>query len=188
MEAGLGIDVGIDLVTKADLQDELKKFRHDLSEPYKQRLSGVGNSAISPASGPFNLRVYDVPDGKTLLVTRFIVWGDLHTPGSGAGGVYSAAGAWGGIFHGNQSPVNLADFWPDPSGSSAVVLPYTRDYGWDNALEFRQVDNVTLQITVPPANENITCLLYGWLVDLDLLSEQRKRTAMKHEPLHRGRR
>jgi len=164
----LGVDLEfgaeLDLVTKADLQRELKNLRHDLSAPYRERVM-YANGAVSPAAGPWNVRVADIPDGKTFILTKYMVWSNAQNPGSGS--IYTAAGSWGGLFHGNQpSPAQLADFWPFPEASTFQVLPYTKEFGFDTGPEWRQNDNIFAQIVVPPPSVNITVICFGWLLDL----------------------
>jgi len=171
LEASLGgveLDAAIQLglATKDDLKKMENNIVRNLNAPFFERVvaafSGVSVAGAPPPALGF--KVYDVPDGMKFVLTKFIAWGDAHTPASG--GVYTNAASWAGLFHGQASAANLADFWPYPEASNAQVLPYTKEYGWDVGPEFRQNDNVFFQIVAPPATENITILLFGFLASL----------------------
>lgn len=151
------VDASIDLelATKKDLE---RLFREN--HPYCRKIA-VGNSGLVNANGNANFRVYDVPDGYTFKLGKFICWGDNHNPSSGS--VYTNAAAWCGLFHGSGGAANLADFWPKPEASTYQILPYTDDYGEFQAPEWRSPDNVWFYGTGLTVGENITVLLFGLL-------------------------
>ena len=162
MEVDVDAGIALELASKTDLEGMFTKLGKKI-DPYRRKIL-AGNSAIVPASGVVQFRVYDVPDNFVFTLGKFVVWGDAHNPSSG--GIYTNAGAWGGLFHGNPSPANIAEFWPKPEASTFQILPYTYEYGAFQAPEWRPPDNVQFQGTGFPVGENITVLLFG------LLSEQ----------------
>jgi hypothetical protein len=164
-EVDTAIDLGL-LASKKDLIAMENRIIRNANSPFFERVVAAF-SGISAAGAPppaLGFKVYDVPDGMKFILTKFICWGDAHNPSSG--GVYNNAAAWGGLFHGVAAPAALADFWPEPEASTFQVLPYTREYGWDTGPEWRQNDNVYFQMVAPPATENITVLLFGFLASL----------------------
>lgn len=155
MEVDVDAAVSLELATKADIVAAIRA-----ANPYNRKIF-AGQSAIVPASGVLQFRVYDVPDNYIFTLGKFIVWGDAHNPSSG--GVYTNAAAWAGLFHGNPSPANLAEFWPKPEASTFQVYPYTYEYGDLPAPEFRPPDNVQFQGTGLQVGENITVMVFGSL-------------------------
>lgn len=158
MEVDVDGAVSLELATKKDIAAAIRR-----ANPYRRKIM-AGNSAIVPAGGIVQFRVYDIPDNYIFTLGKFICWGDAHNPSSG--GIYTNAAAWCGLMHGNPSPANLADFWPFPEASSFQILPYTKEYGELQAPEWRPPDNVQFYGAGMPVGENITVMLYGELKEV----------------------
>lgn len=180
MKIALGADVEVDIATSDDIRRIIREEK-DI-KTYTERIVAIF-SGVTDASGKASFKVYDIPDGMTFFLYKFIVWGDAHNPSTG--GVYTNAAAWGGIFHGQPSPVNLADFWPVPEAANGQVLPFTKEFGDPSAPEFRQNDNVYFQLVGGPVAENITVLAFGELRALATRRTRDIRSIETHSPLRK---
>lgn len=180
MKIALGADVEVDIATTDDIRRIIRE-ESDI-KTYTERIVAIF-SGVTDGTGKAAFRVFDVPDGMTFFLYKFIVWGDAHSPATG--GVYTNAAAWAGIFHGQPSPVNLADFWPVAEASTGQVLPFSKEYGDPSAPEFRQNDNVYFQIIGGPVVENITVIAFGELRALAARRTRDLRPLEGHSPLRR---
>lgn len=161
----MGVDLELDLSASIGdiVRREMDAAIHPLFGPQSERIVAIFSGQVG-AGGGVGFRVYDVPDGKTFMLYKYICWDDAKNPSTGA--VYSNAAAWCGIFHGIPGAANLADFWPKPEAATGQVLPFTWEFNDKNGPEFRQNDIVYFQGVGLPVGDNITLLIFGDLIDL----------------------
>lgn len=154
--------VDLDLMIRRAVRDEMNRDK----KPYSERImiGFQGQVALVGGVQTARFRVYDVPDGMTFLLYKFITWDDAHNPSTGS--VYTNAAAWCGIFHGIDSPATIADFWPKAEASTGQVLPFSWEYNDKNAPEFRQNDNVFFAGYGLESGHNISLLGWGDLISL----------------------
>lgn len=156
----LDASIDLDLMIRKAVSDEMdRKLR-----PYSERIMIAFQGQVASVNGvqTARFRVFDVPDGMTFLLYKFIAWDDAHNPSTGS--VYTNAAAWCGIFHGIDSPATLADFWPKAEASTGQVLPFSWEYNDKNCPEFRQNDNVFFAGYGLENNHNISLLGWGDLI------------------------
>lgn len=134
---------------------------------------------------PINPLIVEFPSPipASALNTAIVV----NVPSFGAGNTNAAVtahgfqqttvNAWAGIFHGLPSPVNIADFFPMPEASTGQVLPYLKEFNGFNAPLFMAPDNIVFQLVGGPVGENITCLCFGTLSEIN--DDDRKRVPKK---------
>jgi hypothetical protein len=181
MELDIEAAIGVDLATKGDLMSMMEK----LEERYRENIFAAF-SGITNASGAVNFRVYDIPDGMQFYPSRYMIWSDAHNPSTG--GCFESTTAWGGIYHGQPSPVNLADYFPPPSGGLAEgaapnILPYYKEFNKHDAPEFQSPDNVAFALVNGPPTTNITCIMYGWLEEIREGKRFPRRSRMRNSRL-----
>jgi hypothetical protein len=187
-ELDFAAELGIDLATKDDVMsmfDRLDRKKMDVGK-YRQQIFAA-DSRITTAAGACGFRVYDVPDGMQFYPSRYIIWSDAHNPSTG--GCFQSATCYGGIYHGIASPVNLADYFPPPSGgisesATPNIIPYYKEFNRHDSPEFQAPDNVFFGLVNGPVTTNVTCLLYGWLEELreGNLQLKRHRGKMRRHP------
>src|SRR5689334_20817588 len=110
MEVDLDFVASLGLATKDDVQTILKEAKR---EKFRQQILAA-DSRVTTAAGNAGFRVYDIPDGMLFYPSRYMIWSDAHNPSTG--GCFQSVSCYGGIYHGLASPVNLADYFPPPSG------------------------------------------------------------------------
>lgn len=165
MELDLAAEIGVDLATKADIEKALEKIGRS---KYRQQILAA-DSRVTNAAGAVGFRVFDVPDGMLFYPSRYVVWSDAHNPSTG--GCFQSVSCWGGIYHGIASPINLADYFPPPSGglgeaTTPNIIPYYKTFNGHDTPEFQAPDNVYFGLVNGPVTTNITCILYGWLEEI----------------------
>lgn len=166
MELDVAAAIGVDLATKGDIASLLEKVRRDA---YRENVFAA-DSRITDGTGRCRFRVYDVPDGMQFYPSRYIIWSDAHTPGTSA--CFQSTTCYGGIYHGIDSPVSLADYFPPPSGglgeaTTPNIIPYYKEFNKHDSPEFQAPDNVFFSLFNGPVTTNITCILYGWLEEIE---------------------
>jgi hypothetical protein len=154
----IGAEIDLEFLASKDDVKSLADAVRSITPPYSETIFAAFSDKTN-ASGTLNMRIYDVPDGMTFFLYKLIQWADGFTPAA----PYSNAAAWSGIFHGQPSPANLADFAPYTTGGQ--LFPLTAEWG-DGAPEFRQNDTVFFQCNGGPVSTNITILLFGELRSL----------------------
>jgi hypothetical protein len=164
MELDVAAEIGVDLATKADLETLVRR----LEEKYKQQILAA-DSRVTDATGKCGFRVYDIPDGMQFYPSRYIVWSDAHVPSTA--GCFQSTSCYGGIYHGLPSPINIADYFPPPSGgisesATPNIIPYYKEFNRHDSPEFQAPDNVYFSLINGPISTNVTCILYGWLEEL----------------------
>lgn len=158
------IDADIDLAlgTKAvqNLKDE--KEGKDFGKTYDYRVIKA-KSAITDNNGNAQWTIADIEDGKSFFPYRIMLWSDAHNPGN----AFAAASAYLGLYHGQPSAVNLADYWPKVAGGQ--LFPMMDSYSTSSGPEFRLNDNPLALLHAGPANTNITVIMFGELRDVTIL-------------------
>lgn len=165
MELDVAAAIGVDLATKGDIESFVKKYAE---EKYRQQILAAF-SGITDGTGKVGFKVYDVPDGMLFYPSRYMIWSDAHNPSTG--GCFQSTSCYGGIYHGIASPVNLADYFPPPSGglgeaTTPNIIPYYKEFNRHDSPEFQAPDNVYFGLFNGPVTTNITCILYGWLEEI----------------------
>lgn len=152
------LDVSAEIVASLGSRlDQLQAAIERLQRPYCRSILAAKGGAVS-AGGAVQFAVFDVPDKMKFTLRKFILWGDNHNPSTGS--VYNNPAAWCGLFHGQPSNVNLADFFPYPEAANGQVIPYTKEYARD-IIVWESPDNVQFSGVGLPAGENVTCFVFG---------------------------
>lgn len=178
--AGIGVDIS-KFATKDDLLAFGDRLAKQLGDSYRQQILAA-QSALTNAGGNVGFRVYDIPDGMQFYPSCYIIWSDAHNPSTG--GNFQSTSCYGGIYHGIASPINIADYFPPPSGglgeaATPNILPYIKRFGKHDSPEFQAPDNVFFGLVNGPATTNITCILYGWLEEVKQASKQAENARRK---------